>query len=311
MFYLPRICEHCLNPSCVASCPSGAMYKRSEDGIVLVDQDRCRGWRMCVSGCPYKKVYFSHKTGKAEKRTPRYPRMEVGLPTICSETCVAAALLGPGPLRRRSGVEGGVGGKRHRPIRGAAPNPVGRMRPRGDHRRTRGGDLRRVDRRRAALAGVCAHQPATRWRCRCIRNTAPCRWSGTSRRCRRWSTRSAATVTTARNSGNLSVRWTHCVSRCSTWPNCSPPGDTAVVEGGAAAAGRDAFVHARYQSRAGDPAAHSALGRDDRRSRSTRCTGCWPSRNTKSATSFQPRSARRPAIWSRWAARQPVTAGRA
>ena len=69
MFYLPRICEHCLNPSCVASCPSGAMYKRAEDGIVLVDQDACRGWRMCVTGCPYKKVYFNHKTGKAEKCT--------------------------------------------------------------------------------------------------------------------------------------------------------------------------------------------------------------------------------------------------
>ena len=88
MFYLPRICEHCLNPSCVASCPSGAMYKRTEDGIVLVDQDRCRGWRMCVSGCPYKKVYFNHKTGKAEKCTLCYPRLEVGLPTVCSETCV-------------------------------------------------------------------------------------------------------------------------------------------------------------------------------------------------------------------------------
>ena len=69
MFYLPRICEHCLNPSCVASCPSGAMYKRADDGIVLVDQDRCRGWRFCVSGCPYKKVYFNHRTGKAEKCT--------------------------------------------------------------------------------------------------------------------------------------------------------------------------------------------------------------------------------------------------
>lgn len=88
MFYLPRICEHCLNPSCVASCPSGAMYKRSEDGIVLVDQDACRGWRMCVSGCPYKKVYFNHRTGKAEKCTFCYPRVEVGLPTVCSETCV-------------------------------------------------------------------------------------------------------------------------------------------------------------------------------------------------------------------------------
>jgi nitrate reductase / nitrite oxidoreductase, beta subunit len=88
MFYLPRICEHCLNPSCVASCPSGAMYKREEDGIVLVDQAKCRGWRFCVSGCPYKKVYFNHQTGKAEKCTLCYPRIEAGLPTICSETCV-------------------------------------------------------------------------------------------------------------------------------------------------------------------------------------------------------------------------------
>ena len=88
MYFLPRICEHCLNPSCVASCPSGAMYKREEDGIVLVDQERCRGWRMCVSGCPYKKVYFNHRTGKAEKCTLCYPRIENGQPTICSETCV-------------------------------------------------------------------------------------------------------------------------------------------------------------------------------------------------------------------------------
>ena len=88
MFFLPRICEHCLNPSCVASCPSGAMYKREEDGIVLVDQDGCRGWRMCVSGCPYKKVYFNHRTGKAEKCHFCYPRMEQGIPTVCSETCV-------------------------------------------------------------------------------------------------------------------------------------------------------------------------------------------------------------------------------
>ncbi|MFD6443506.1 nitrate reductase subunit beta [Promicromonospora sp. NPDC060204] len=88
MFYLPRICEHCLNPACVASCPSGAMYKRAEDGIVLVDQEACRGWRQCVTGCPYKKVYFNHKTGKAEKCTLCYPRIEVGLPTVCSETCV-------------------------------------------------------------------------------------------------------------------------------------------------------------------------------------------------------------------------------
>jgi nitrate reductase beta subunit len=64
------------------------MYKRAEDGIVLVDQERCRGWRFCVSGCPYKKVYFNHRSGKAEKCTLCYPRIEQGQPTICSETCV-------------------------------------------------------------------------------------------------------------------------------------------------------------------------------------------------------------------------------
>jgi nitrate reductase beta subunit len=64
------------------------MYKRDEDGIVLVDQAKCRGWRFCVSGCPYKKVYFNHRSGKAEKCTLCYPRIEAGQPTICSETCV-------------------------------------------------------------------------------------------------------------------------------------------------------------------------------------------------------------------------------
>jgi nitrate reductase beta subunit len=88
MFYLPRLCEHCLNPSCVASCPSGSIYKREEDGIVLVDQDKCRGWRMCVSACPYKKIYYNWQSGKAEKCTFCYPRIEVGEPTVCSETCV-------------------------------------------------------------------------------------------------------------------------------------------------------------------------------------------------------------------------------
>jgi nitrate reductase beta subunit len=88
MFYLPRLCEHCLNPACVASCPSGALYKREEDGIVLVDQERCRGWRYCVSGCPYKKVYFNWKTGRAEKCIFCYPRLEAGLTTLCAHSCV-------------------------------------------------------------------------------------------------------------------------------------------------------------------------------------------------------------------------------
>jgi nitrate reductase / nitrite oxidoreductase, beta subunit len=88
MFWLPRLCEHCLNPACVASCPSGALYKREEDGIVLVDQERCRGWRYCVSGCPYKKVYFNWQTGRAEKCIFCYPRTEAGQTTLCAHSCV-------------------------------------------------------------------------------------------------------------------------------------------------------------------------------------------------------------------------------
>ena len=88
MMYLPRLCEHCLNPSCVAVCPSGAIYKREEDGVVLIDQNKCRGWRMCVSGCPYKKIYYNWSSGKSEKCTLCYPRLEAGQPTVCSETCV-------------------------------------------------------------------------------------------------------------------------------------------------------------------------------------------------------------------------------
>jgi nitrate reductase beta subunit len=88
MMYLPRLCEHCLNPTCVAACPSGAIYKREEDGIVLIDQDKCRGWRMCVSACPYKKIYYNWSSGKSEKCIFCYPRIEAGQPTVCSETCV-------------------------------------------------------------------------------------------------------------------------------------------------------------------------------------------------------------------------------
>lgn len=87
MFYVPRLCEHCLHPACIPSCPSGAIYKR-KDGVVLINQDRCRGWRQCVSACPYKKIYFNHDRMKSEKCVFCYPRIEDGQPTVCSETCV-------------------------------------------------------------------------------------------------------------------------------------------------------------------------------------------------------------------------------
>ncbi len=88
MFHLPRICNHCTNAACVASCPSGAIYKRGEDGIVLINQDKCRGWRMCVSACPYKKTYYGWATGKSEKCILCYPRQEAGEAPGCFHSCV-------------------------------------------------------------------------------------------------------------------------------------------------------------------------------------------------------------------------------
>ena len=87
-FYLPRICNHCLNPACVASCPSGALYKRGEDGIVLVNQDVCRAWRSCIPACPYKKTYYNWSTGKSEKCILCFPRLESGQAPACMHSCV-------------------------------------------------------------------------------------------------------------------------------------------------------------------------------------------------------------------------------
>lgn len=92
-FYLPRICNHCTHPSCVEACPRSAIYKREEDGIVLVDQDRCRGYRYCVEGCPYKKVFYNAQTKTSEKCIFCYPRIEGEgpegevRPPSCAEDC--------------------------------------------------------------------------------------------------------------------------------------------------------------------------------------------------------------------------------
>ena len=86
--YLPRICNHCLNPACVAACPSGAIYKRQEDGVVLVNENKCRAWRMCVAACPYKKVYYNWSTGKSEKCILCFPRLETGQAPACAHSCV-------------------------------------------------------------------------------------------------------------------------------------------------------------------------------------------------------------------------------
>jgi complex iron-sulfur molybdoenzyme family reductase subunit beta len=98
-FYVPRICNHCTHPTCVESCPRKALYKREEDGVVLVDQDRCRGYRYCVEGCPYGKVYYNAVKNTSEKCIFCYPRIEGAGPDeevhapVCAEECTTQLRL--------------------------------------------------------------------------------------------------------------------------------------------------------------------------------------------------------------------------
>lgn len=95
-FYLARICNHCSYPACLAACPRKAIYKRPEDGIVLIDQKECRGYRKCVEACPYKKSMYRGNTRVSEKCIGCYPRVEGSDPesggqpmeTRCMAACV-------------------------------------------------------------------------------------------------------------------------------------------------------------------------------------------------------------------------------
>ena len=100
-FYLQRICNHCSYPACLAACPRQAIYKRPEDGIVLLDQSRCRGYRKCVEACPYKKSMYRPTTRTSEKCIACFPRVEgkdplsegVPMETRCMSVCVGKIRL--------------------------------------------------------------------------------------------------------------------------------------------------------------------------------------------------------------------------
>ena len=95
-FYLARLCNHCSYPACLAACPRTAIYKRSEDGIVLIDQKECRGYRKCVAACPYKKSLYRGTTRTSEKCIGCYPRVEgkdpetngAPMETRCMAACI-------------------------------------------------------------------------------------------------------------------------------------------------------------------------------------------------------------------------------
>ncbi|NUN47244.1 MAG: dehydrogenase [Candidatus Brocadiae bacterium] len=109
-FYLARICNHCTYPGCLAACPRGSIYKRPEDGIVLVDQGKCRGYQECVKACPYKKVFFNPMTGTSEKCIGCYPKQEQGLAPQCFSNCIgkirmAGSISKPDQMREDNPID--------------------------------------------------------------------------------------------------------------------------------------------------------------------------------------------------------------
>ncbi len=91
-FYLPRICNHCKHPACVEACPRQAISKRKSDGVVLINEKRCRGYRFCVQACPYKRIYFNPQRDVSQKCIFCFPRIAKNVAPACARQC-------PGRLR--------------------------------------------------------------------------------------------------------------------------------------------------------------------------------------------------------------------
>lgn len=91
-FMLPRLCNHCENPPCVPVCPVQATFQR-QDGIVVVDSDRCVGCAYCVNACPYDARFINETTQTADKCTFCAHRLEVNLLPACVESCVGGARI--------------------------------------------------------------------------------------------------------------------------------------------------------------------------------------------------------------------------
>jgi len=89
-FFMPKMCNHCENPSCVQVCPVGATFK-AKDGTVLIDHDYCIGCRYCVQACPYGARFFDEEKGVTDKCTWCYHRITKGKQPACVEVCPTSA----------------------------------------------------------------------------------------------------------------------------------------------------------------------------------------------------------------------------
>lgn len=89
---IAHACLHCAEPACEAACPTGAITKRSADGIVVVDQGRCIGCHSCQLACPFGIPQFG-RDGRMQKCNLCVERLEQGREPACVATCPAEALF--------------------------------------------------------------------------------------------------------------------------------------------------------------------------------------------------------------------------
>jgi len=92
-FYMPRVCNFCSKPSCVEACPTGAMYKRDDFGVVLRDESLCSGAQLCMKACPYKKIYFNAVHNITQHCIGCFPRLEKGVAPACVRQCPGRAVF--------------------------------------------------------------------------------------------------------------------------------------------------------------------------------------------------------------------------
>ena len=252
MFYLPRICEHCLNPSCVASCPSGAMYKRAEDGIVLVDQDqlprladvrhRAARTRRCTSTtAPARRRSARSATrgrGRAADRVQRDLRRPAALRRVCSSTTPTGS-----PRRRRSPDEHDLYEAQLDLLLDPHDPAVHRRRAARRGSATTGStppSARRSTRLAKQLPGRAAAAPGVPHDADGLVRPAAVTGGRPAHRDR------------ARRGGRratCSAPSTRCASRSSTWRSCSPRATRRRSAGSLRTARGDALLHARREPR--------------------------------------------------------------
>lgn len=108
-------CNHCQRPACLEACPEGAIQKRDDDGVVLIDSEKCTGCRDCGSACPYDAIQFrSEDAPVAEKCSFCADRLERGEVPICVAACPMRA-LDAGPCEVLSGYPGATRAAQHLP----------------------------------------------------------------------------------------------------------------------------------------------------------------------------------------------------